>query len=262
MTINLKYFDWIVINSSAGKDSQTILDVVGKQAIELGIQDRVVVFHADLGRVEWPGTAELAEEQANRYGFRFEKIARPQGDLLTHIEQRGKFPDSARRYCTSDHKRGQGRKLLTQITSETFTGERPLRILNCMGFRRQESPARAKKLFFKKDESASNKTKRHVYEYCPILDWSEDEVWENIHKSGVRYHWAYDEGMPRLSCCFCVLASESALIRASQLRPNLALEYKSVESRIGHKFKQGLSMAEIIEKGKLIKTTQIDNWAA
>lgn len=259
--MNLQDYDIILVNSSAGKDSQSMLDVIAKQATLEGVEGRVVVFHADLGRVEWPGTAELAQEQAEHYGFRFEKIARPQGDLLSHIEQRGKFPDAARRYCTSDHKRAQGRKIMTRLVDELGL-DRPARILNCMGFRRQESPARAKKIEFHKDESASNKTKRHVYEYCPILGWSEDQVWSRIKESGVRHHWAYDAGMPRLSCCFCVLASRPALIRAAQLRPDLAEEYANVEAKIDHRFRQDLSMAEIIQASKLDHVEQISGWAA
>src|SRR5439155_676141 len=33
------------------------------------------------------------------------------------------------------------------------------------------------------------------------------------------YHWAYDLGMPRLSCMFCVLTSESAHVLAAQYNP-------------------------------------------
>ena len=33
------------------------------------------------------------------------------------------------------------------------------------------------------------------------------------------YHWAYDMGMPRLSCMFCVLTSESAHVLAAQYNP-------------------------------------------
>lgn len=259
--MNFTDFDIIIINSSAGKDSQSMLDLVGRQCIEQGVQDRVVVFHADLGRVEWEGTAELAEEQAKHYGFRFEKIARAQGDLLDHIEKRGKFPDAARRYCTSDHKRGQGSKLMTMLVSELGL-DRPAKVLNCIGYRRQESPARAKKKEFIKDERASNKTKRHVFEYCPILDWSVEDVWARIHQAGTRYHWAYDLGMPRLSCCFCVLASKPALLIAAKHNPILANEYKRVEAKIGHRFRQNLAMAQIIDEAQLVEVVEIDDWAA
>ena len=103
--VDLASYDVIVANSSAGKDSQAMLDVLAERTGDLGIRDRLVVFHADLGRVEWEGTAELAEEHANHYGLRFIKIARPQGDILQHVAERGMFPDAARRWCTSDRRR-------------------------------------------------------------------------------------------------------------------------------------------------------------
>lgn len=259
---DLTSYDVIVINSSAGKDSQAMTDYVIEQADRQGVsRDRIVMFHADLGRVEWEGTAELAEEHARHYGIRFIKIARPQGDLLTQIEQRGMFPDAARRYCTSDHKRGQGRKVLTSLVTERSGLGRPVRVLNCMGFRREESPARAKKLALRRDESASN-GKRHVDEWLPILEWTTGQVWARIRRAGTRHHWAYDAGMPRLSCSFCVLASKSALIRAAQLRPALAAEYTAVERRIGHRFRQDLSMAEVVAQAQSADAVEIEGWAA
>jgi 3'-phosphoadenosine 5'-phosphosulfate sulfotransferase (PAPS reductase)/FAD synthetase len=142
----LTSYHWILVNSSAGKDSQAMLDLVVELATAAGVRDRVVVVHCDLGRVEWAGTAELAEEQAKHYGLRFEKVSRPQGDLLDQIEARGMFPSSSARYCTSDHKRGQVRKVLTMLAKELADAGHvgPVRILNCMGLRAEESPARAK----------------------------------------------------------------------------------------------------------------------
>lgn len=63
--------------------------------------------------------------------------------------------------------------------------------------------------------------------------------------------------------CDCVLASRSALIRAAQLRPDLAADYAAVEARIGHRFRQALSMADIITAAETTTpTTSIANWAA
>ncbi|MCP4871599.1 MAG: phosphoadenosine phosphosulfate reductase family protein [Proteobacteria bacterium] len=259
---DLTTYDWIVINSSAGKDSQAMLDEIVKLADEAGVdRSKLVVFHADLGRVEWDGTAELAERQAELYGLRFEKIARPQGDLLDHIEARGMFPSSAARYCTSDHKRGQAHKLLTKLVRELGL-ERQARVLNCMGLRREESPARAKKDAFTVDKRATN-GRRHVDEWLPILEWLEGEVWARIHETGVPHHPAYDAGMPRLSCCFCVMASRSALVRAAQLVPELAAEYVALEERIGHTFQAKASMAEIVAEAEATtELIQIEGWAA
>ena len=85
MDIRLTDYDYIVVNSSGGKDSQTALRFIAKQAAVEEVSDRVLVAHADLGQVEWDGTKDLAQRQAEHYGFRFLAIARPQGDLLQHI---------------------------------------------------------------------------------------------------------------------------------------------------------------------------------
>lgn len=260
--MDLTQYDVIVISTSAGKDSQATLDTVCRLADEQGVpRARIVAVHADLGRVEWEGTPELAEKQAECYDLRFIKVSRPQGDLLDHIESRGKFPSSAARYCTSDHKRGQVDKVFTQLVRELDLG-RPARILHCMGIRAQESPARAKKTPFQADKRASN-GRRHVDLWYPIFDWTVEDVWACINASGVPHHPAYDQGIPRLSCSFCVLASKSALVRAAQLRPELAEEYRQVEVRIGHKFKADLSMADIIEAAaRADREAPVEDWNA
>ena len=67
MTPDLTRYHWIVLNSSAGKDSQAMLDYVAELADHAKLsRARLIVAHADLGRVEWPGTRELAQEQATR----------------------------------------------------------------------------------------------------------------------------------------------------------------------------------------------------
>lgn len=244
--MNLRDYDVILVNSSGGKDSQAMLDYVAELASRAGVSDRIVVLHNDLGRVEWPGTAELAREQAEHYGFRFEMRHRTQGLLLEQIRHRGKFPSSAARYCTSDQKRAPGRKLITELVAELgITDGRQAKVLYCLGLRAQESKGRAKKLRRFVDPSASS-GRREVTVWHPILRWSEEKVWARIGESGVRYHWAYDKGMKRLSCSFCVLATKADLVCAARLRPDLAAEYVELEREIGHRFKADLSMADVV----------------
>ena len=248
-------YDLILINSSAGKDSQAMLTHLVGLADSQGVpRSKLVVIHCDLGRVEWEGTAELAEEQAKHYGLRFIKVSRAQGDLLQQVEERGMWPDSARRFCTSDHKRSQVYKALTGLVREVqaVVGKRPVLVLNCLGLRADESPARAKKHAYVVDAMASN-GKRAVHTWLPIHDWTEAKVWETIKASGVRYHRAYTLGMPRLSCCFCILASRDALLIAGKHNPELLNEYVRVEEKIGHTFKKTLPILQIkraIEAGE------------
>ena len=247
-------FDVIVVNSSGGKDSQVALDVVVQHAAAAGVLDRVVVLYCELGRVEWPGTAELVRNQAAHYGIRFELRSRPQGDLLDHIERRRMFPSSTARYCTSDHKRAQGRKFITELVRELGLN-RQARVLNVLGFRAEESPARLRRSVLALDEGASSGV-REVWTWLPIHGWTEAQVWERIKKTGVPHHPAYDAGMSRLSCSFCVLASRRDLLTAVQLRPDLAAEYAALEERIGHRFTHQWSMAELIgEVGRAESTS-------
>ena len=251
--VDLTSYDWIVVNSSAGKDSQVMLAEMVKRCDHLGIpRENIVVAHADLGEMEWPGTRSLAETQARVFGLRFEAISRPQGDLLTHIEQRGKWPSSTCRYCTSDHKRGQIAKILTMLTREKRSVDGPftVRILNCLGIRAGESPARAKRIPFQVNKRQTGKgTVKHVDEYYPIFDWTTDEVWENIKTSypQVPHHPAYDLGMPRLSCVFCIFAPKTALLIAGRYNPDLLARYVQVEEQINHTFRKGFKIAEVKE---------------
>jgi len=243
--MNLHDYDRLVVNTSSGKDSQTILRLVVNLAIaqEYAL-DRIVCAHADLGEMEWPGTVELAERQATAYGLRFWKMARPQGDLLSHIEQRGMWPSSTARYCTSDHKRGQIRKLFTELTATLDAKGRQVRILNVMGMRAEESPARSKLLPFSHDKAASN-GKRHVDVWLPIHGWKIAEVWADIKASGIPYHKAYDLGMPRLSCVFCIFSPPAALMLAGKHNPELLARYVAAERSMGHTFRKDFPIERV-----------------
>lgn len=252
---DLHWFDWTLVNSSGGKDSQTtIRQVVIRADAEAYPRSRIVVAHADLGRVEWPGTKELARQQAEHYGLRFEIVRRTQDrDLLEHVENRGKWPGlRTTRYCTSDHKRGPIRTLMTRLADEWHGGPhsgkgrryagRACRILNAMGMRAQESDEREKLLPYELNHENS---RRIVYDWLPIHKWKLPEVWADIKASGVPYHPAYDLGMPRLSCCFCIYAPPEALILAGKHNPELLDDYVRVEQKINHKFRVDVSLADI-----------------
>ena len=252
---DLAFYDWILINTSAGKDSQVTLDVVVEKARAAGVLARVLAVHCDLGRIEWEGARQLAEEQAKHYGLRFEVVRREQGDLLQHIEEHGMWPGGDTRFCTSDHKRGPVYTLMTRLADEFHGGpvkgsgraqkDRPCRILNCLGHRREESPKRAKMAQFEHDAKASNKTRRYVDTWRPVHSWTVDQVWSRIRKTGTRWHYAYDLGMPRLSCVFCVFAPRAALIIAGHHNRELLAEHVRVEKKIDHKFRQDQTIEEV-----------------
>lgn len=239
--MKLSDYDYVIVNSSAGKDSQCMMQAISRMAqSEQYPRSRVIVAHADMGRMEWPGTRELAEYQASCFGFKFLAKARPQGDLLDHVKARGLWPSSDARFCTSDHKRGQIGTLITQLGCG-------IKVLNCLGMRAEESPTRAKLKPFEVNKRFSN-SKRHVDQWLPIHGLALSEVWRSIHSGSIPHHYAYDLGMPRLSCIFCIFSPEDALLLAGFHNRKLLQEYADVEVASGHDFKSGFKIASLIAR--------------
>lgn len=246
---NLKDYDYIVVNSSAGKDSQTSLRAIVSLADRNNYpRERIIVSHQCLGRMEWPGTQDLARAQAEHYGLEFivtkyrNRHSEPLS-LLEYVSNRGKWPDNKNRYCTSDFKRGPGGRVLTMLRKRLG---KKVKVLYVFGFRAEESPNRAKKPVFEINERQSNGVK-DIRNYLPIHDWTESEVWADIEESGVPHHEAYDLGMPRLSCMFCIFAPKPALIIAGRAHPELLDEYIELEKKINHTFRHNFSLVEVRE---------------
>jgi 3'-phosphoadenosine 5'-phosphosulfate sulfotransferase (PAPS reductase)/FAD synthetase len=107
------------------------------------------------------------------------------------------------------------------------------KILNCIGVRAEESKARAKKspLTSNSKLHGSNSRKR-VDTWFPIFTWTRRQVWEVIAASGVPHHWAYDLGMPRLSCVFCVMGNQAALAIGAEYNPELFQRYIALEDSL------------------------------
>jgi 3'-phosphoadenosine 5'-phosphosulfate sulfotransferase (PAPS reductase)/FAD synthetase len=233
-----------------------MLDFVVEKSDCLGIRARIVVLHCDLGLspkghpIEWPGTKELAQEHAEHYGLRFIVVQRKVRGFLEEIEKRGMFPSSGQRYCTSYYKRDTAATAITALAGEAGpvragSGQSP-RILQCFGFRAQESPRRRKMQPFYVDKRLST-SRKHVDVWLPIHTWLVEDVWARIRQAGTRHHYAYDKGMTRLSCRFCIFAPRSQLIVSGRENPELLAEYVELEKRIGHTFRVKQSLAEIQE---------------
>lgn len=262
---DLPWYDEIWIATSGGKDSQTVLRHVVFECHRQGYPlSRVRAVHADLGRVEWPGVVELARAQAAHYGLdlviaqregkpaprggRCYAKGEPYGDLLEDIRRLRHWPRPATRVCTANRKRDPIKLeigLAAKRIAKDLPKGRPVRILNVMGLRGAESSKRAELPALRRDYESS---RRIVDIWLPIHNWTEPEVWRDIWASGVRWHWAYDMGLPRLSCTLCILAPVTALVRAAILRLGLAKEYAGVEREIGHRFREKLSISDLADE--------------
>jgi len=93
-----------------------------------------------------------------------------------------------------------------------------------------------------------------VLTWHPVFHLSETDLWQEIVDNTLDYHPVYDTLIPRLSCIFCILASFDVLVRAVRLCWVLGLEtpktYVDLEDRIGHRFKNSFSLAEVVAEAE------------
>ena len=217
----------VAVNSSGGKDSQAMTILLARTVP----RDQLVVVHAPLGEVEWPGTVEhLQNTIPAGVPLIFARVASGKS-LLERIEERGRFPGPQLRYCTSEHKTGPIERELRRYLKAhpRFEG----RLVSAMGLRRDESADRARRIPWKRSDRNS-RAGREWFDWLPIFDLTEAEVFRVIRDAGQSPHWVYARGMSRCSCSLCLFASRSDLRCAAELRPSLYRRYARLEKRIGH----------------------------
>jgi 3'-phosphoadenosine 5'-phosphosulfate sulfotransferase (PAPS reductase)/FAD synthetase len=212
-----------VCNHSAGKDSQAMFLHL-KRIVPAG---QLIVIHAVLPEVEWDGLVEHIEETIGDTPLIFAHAVKTFFDMVEH---RRMFPSPANRQCTSDLKRGPIEREIRRYL-KAYPEHGGL-VVNCMGMRAQESPGRAKLEAFKINEGNS-KAGREWYDWLPVHDLSESDVFEMIADAGEQPLWVYAAGMKRASCCFCIMSCEADLKTAARLNPSLYQRYADAEQRHG-----------------------------
>jgi DNA sulfur modification protein DndC len=213
-----------VANHSGGKDSQAMLI----RLREIVPDQQLLVIHADLGEVEWEGNVDHIRQTIDELPL---IVCRSRRTLLEMVNERGMWPSPQQRQCTSDLKRGPiEREVRRHLAANPRFGGL---IVNCMGIRAEESPSRSKQKPFRLNERNS-KAGRSWFDWLPIHDMKLAEVWTTIATAGQQPHPVYAQGMTRLSCRFCIMASQHDLRTAARLSPDLYRTYVETEKRIGH----------------------------
>jgi len=215
-----------VVNHSGGKDSQA-MHIKIRQMVPV---EQILVIHANLPGVEWEGT----EKQVYDTTKGFKTITVQAGKTFFEmVEKRTYWPSPKFRQCTSDLKTGPIEKAIRHYLKENEQHNK--KIVNCMGIRSQESCMRAKRESFKLSVKNS-RAGREWFDWLPIFDMSEVEVFAMIKEAGEKPHWAYAAGMSRLSCAFCIMSSKKDLVTAAKLNPELYVKYCEMEKKIDQTF--------------------------
>jgi len=239
----------VAFGISGGKDSGTMVHEVSQWLDEVGhpMESRIC-FHADLGIIDWPQTPEWVRLQNAHAGTQLKIVRRTKGDMVDRWEQRWEdnvkrfeemscvklitpWSNSQWRFCTGELKVAP----IVAALKKMFPGRD---ILNLVGIRKQESTGRAKKPVLSEMSTLKVKTKgTRGWQWNPILDYTVDDVFEVHKEAGLPLHPAYTEyGSDRLSCAYCVLATNSDHLAALACQGNHASYKRLIDLEIRSSF--------------------------
>lgn len=190
---------------SGGKDSVAVYGVCKLASEELGIELLdMCEFHYNITNVDPP---ELVQFIKRDYPFVERHL--PNKTMWDLIATKKLPPTRVVRYCCSELKErgGENRFCVTGVR----WAESKRRAKTRGAFENYKSGGAPKILF------EDNEDDRRELEHCipkrkyicnPIVDWSDEMVWEFIKLEKIPYCKLYDEGFKRLGCIGCPLASK------------------------------------------------------
>lgn len=157
---------------SGGKDSIVIKEVARLAGVN-------VVWHYSVTTIDPPELVRFIKKYHAEVIFDVPKV-----NFFEAAKVRG-FPTRRARWCCEEYKESRSPEGSTLI----------------LGVRSAESPRR--KATWKE---VTVHTKTHQYAISPILNWSDEDVWEFIKSHKLPYCELYDQGFKRIGCVGCPMS--------------------------------------------------------
>ena len=185
---------------SGGKDSIVIESIARDAGVKFDA-------HYNVTGIDPPELVYFIREKYPSVKFEMYKKS-----MFKLIEKKG-LPTRLSRFCCEHLKErgGEGRICVTGVR----WAESNKRKNNRKEFEVLTSKIKDKILF------SDNEEDRRLFENCtvkgkrivnPIIDWTDEEVWEYIHLKKLDYCKLYDEGFKRLGCIGCPLSRKSMMM--------------------------------------------------
>jgi phosphoadenosine phosphosulfate reductase len=139
----------------------------------------------------------------------------PEESMWQLVVKHSSPPTRIIRYCCKELKevRGSGRLVVT-------------------GIRWAESVRRKRRSMVEACYQDTTRTYLH-----PIIDWSNEDVWEYIRTRNLPYCSLYDEGYKRVGCIMCPMSGHNGMLRDAKRWPKIAEAwrraiYKAYDKRV------------------------------
>jgi phosphoadenosine phosphosulfate reductase len=177
---------------SGGKDSCVILDLVKRAGVKYDA-------HYNLTTVDPPELVYFIREHHSDV-----EVHKPKESMWQLIPKKKIPPTRIMRYCCAVLKEGGGKNRFVMT-----------------GVRWQESVRRSKRRMT--ETCTTDNSRRFLH---PIIDWSEQEVWEYIKKNNLPYCKLYDEGFKRIGCVMCPMGNSRGMKEDAERYPKIANMYR------------------------------------
>lgn len=177
----------IALSNSMGAEDQVLTDMICK------IDPSTPIFTLDTGRI-FPETYDLIDRSNQRYGIHIKVYFPKPEEVEAMVNEKGVnlFFNSIenRKQCCHIRKIGPLKR--------AFSG---LDMWIC-GLRREQSVTRTEVDVLEWDENNG------LLKLNPLVDWTEDQMWDYIKENKVPYNRLHDQGFPSIGCQPCTRAIE------------------------------------------------------
>lgn len=209
--MSLKYYGKpLMITYSGGKDSEVLVDLAIKAKIPLEIVNShttadapPTVYHIREQFKQW-------EEQGLDCKIVYPTYKGERVSMWALIPQKKIPPTRLVRYCCAVLKEttGSGRMIATGVRWAESNARK-----NNRAIYEQLGASKAKKLLLD-----DNEPERRLFENCqlkarrvvnPIVDWTDDEIWEYAETEKLNMNPLYECGFKRVGCVGCPMAGKS-----------------------------------------------------
>lgn len=182
-----EFGDKIALSNSMGAEDQVLTDMICK------IDKSSKIFTLDTGRI-FPETYDLIDRTNKRYGIQIQVYFPDAEKVERMVNNKGVnlFFESIenRKECCHIRK--------IEPLKRAFKG---LSVWIC-GLRHDQSVTRTEVDIVEWDEN------NDLVKFNPIVDWTEEQIWDYIKKNKVPYNRLHNQGFPSIGCQPCTRAIE------------------------------------------------------
>lgn len=211
----------LIITDSGGKDSQVVKELALRSGIPFEIQHNHTTADAPETVRYIRSEARRFEELGIQYTINMPTYKGKRVSMWSLIPQKLMPPTRLVRYCCSVLKEGggAGRFIATGVRWEESVSRKKNR-----GIYEKLAAEKAKKIILNND----NDDRRMLFENCrlkakrvvnPIIDWTEEDIWEFLDDVNTAINPLYCRGQKRVGCIGCPMAGRWGMEREFAIWP-------------------------------------------